>query len=356
MSLTYYNPVPYTGSAEQEAVKRAVGSAIDSFSSVPPPSPPTPLAFTQAIARQLLGAMPEARAAILNDAEYFVATHGLYVFGEPYYVSLPIVAVKDGCRLIDHSATPPAHLRDKAGREVIFTRVTLGRPHQEGHGAARVRGAYARGCMFLVTGSFGEQSHFRWTIARGLLALFSMGIQDHQEAVDTLVRLPTPKDPALYLLGHHLCRTILKKDTSYDLHVAEPPPVFLEWCEEDMTQQLMYHEIGGHYVQDLMQDQTSKWRPDVVPLAEARAQLCEIAYGEHPLVGLYDLFNRRDADAEHAEAFSLAMSRLVAAGAWTSQASVSADNGAIVAKLILMTNDELRTVGMNALNALDRSL
>jgi len=114
----------------------------------------------------------------------------------------------------------------------------------------------------------------------------------------------------------------------------------------DITTNILYHEIAGHYLHSMEGTQIDFWNPSAVTVAEARAVLSEIAFGEIPLLGLETAFHRfEDREPEGTKVLEL----LLASG----DKMLPLNDAWPVAEFLVQLSDaDLRAKSLEALKAL----
>lgn len=297
MGGRYFAVSTYEDSDGQRQVRRAIESALALASELPECERDHTRLVT------LIQQSIESQVGGCVDLEGLLVSNGLFLSLCGTAELLPVLTVAEGNRIIDHSTPTRSHLKDGQSREVIFTAVRLGAALSPGIPlpfGSRALGAYARGCMFIMSGTLAERTFERWSLARALLAARQLLGCSLVEAPEVVASLPKTQPPSVFVEAHYILQVLLShdEDTRYDSADERPPLEFATASEDDLVTHLTYHEIGGHYVHDLANDQRSVWEESVIASAEGRALLAESLYGPWPLSGVLSAFRRLDSDVQ----------------------------------------------------------
>ncbi|MBA4388210.1 MAG: hypothetical protein C0404_09530 [Verrucomicrobia bacterium] len=284
----------FDNSGQQSTVLDAAKTSLGSL----PQSTATPLTALM-VHKLFADSLTRLLGHPIANIESFLVSNGLLLSVCGSAELLPIQSVEVGLRLPDYSLPGVPSLRDHQGRDIVFNRVTLGNPlsvAKWGDGSSAL-GAYARGCMFLMSHTIRARVIQDWAWTRTMImanAVFGLPLE---QTPDFIGNTPPPKPVCVFVRCKHITRSFLTgKDLStFDANSETPPPEFDEWCRRDHEANVAYHEIAGHHIHDLERGQTSLWSEADIPFAEARAMLCECKHGPAPFLGIVAAFNRLDS-------------------------------------------------------------
>ncbi len=241
-----------------------------------------------------------------------LVTYGLFylahdLMGKPTAFISPILVVRTGCKLRNHRpgetelltfqrAAADGHQRSRA---IMYTEVDVGEPLWELPDSAHPETLVAvllKGNVFFLEHAMTTVAHTAWFFT---LALHEIGLESPDRLYFALGCHSwlsgdlNWRDTGSILFAHWLQESFLRRHdvSKYKTGAPRIDEVFLRDYKAELKRRTIYHEIGGHYRDQLSLNMPMELPIETAPLGEARACLAQLAFSDDPLYGLVEMIS-----------------------------------------------------------------
>ncbi len=235
------------------------------------------------------------------QVQSYLAERGLWfsyldVTPEPLVSLCPIVCITEGCKLVNYSDPKQGFVSTRTGEALIYTEVLLGDPvYTAGQCAVSPVGILVSGNVFIFTHVVRQHAKLMWQFIPPMKQLQPEHVQTFGK--DFIIRglcgIPSGQSldwtQALRLLQiRWLCERFGLDKTEPGTCLADETR-FSEEYLRDMRLRSAYHEIAGHYRDQIDHGHTLGTPRDLAGVYEVRAALAQVAFSDQPLYGVIEL-------------------------------------------------------------------